>query len=154
MTLHRQIVCTTFCLLLYPCGGQQLTHNRIFQFLGWNKLVRKFQKTSNKCLRALEIQARTCKVRASGVLEVFCFFLNLYKLTCNSGYWTTSPSSGVPFLLGVETYNTTAVNRSRSSVQDQVLSKAWPLLILEAEGNYTVQATITCPTAGNFTTRS
>ena len=65
-----------------------------------------------------------------------------------AGYWTTTPTNGEPFLLGVEAYNTSGVNASKSTIQDKVLSKVWPVVILEAEEDYSVQAAMTCPYAG------
>lgn len=64
-----------------------------------------------------------------------------------TGYSTLNPPNGQPFLLGVNTYNVTNTTQRKSDFEAQTLAKVWPLIILESEGNYSVQATASCPSA-------
>ncbi|KAI9740058.1 MAG: hypothetical protein M1818_004809 [Claussenomyces sp. TS43310] len=92
--------------------------------------------------------AQACQVASSNILQsTQCFGQSANWTENMRGYPITTPTNEEPFLLRVDTYNASHV-QSKSDLQDQVLSKAWPLVILEAEGNYSVQATMTCPHAG------
>ena len=65
-------------------------------------------------------------------------------MPCAIGYATANPPNGQPLLLGIDNYDAS----NKAATQATAVSRTWPLLVLEAQGNYTVQAIVTCPSAG------
>lgn len=48
----------------------------------------------------------------------------------------------MPFVLGVEPYNTSETQKNKTAIQAVVMNKVWPVVILEVEGTYSVEATM------------
>ncbi|KAJ3499821.1 hypothetical protein NLG97_g7 [Lecanicillium saksenae] len=63
-------------------------------------------------------------------------------------YPMINPVRTQPFVLGVDAYLGQAAPLDKLAAEASAFSRTWPLVILEAQGDYTVQATISCPSAG------
>ncbi|KAJ6785863.1 hypothetical protein PWT90_10962 [Aphanocladium album] len=82
--------------------------------------------------------------RASQVPSTKCF----KQTDAFLGYPIINPIRAQPFVVGADAYIGQGAPLDKSIAEASAISRVWPLVILEAQGDYTIQATISCASAG------
>ncbi|KAJ3493592.1 hypothetical protein NLG97_g4635 [Lecanicillium saksenae] len=111
--------------------------------LAWARYSNALGSVRNPTEETLE---KACRFASQLPLVSECLGKQTDDVVPIRGYGKSNPQNGRPFVFGVDK-PTDSSSMSKTKAFSVAASRVWPVVIIEAQGNYSAQASFSCPSA-------